>query len=331
MGLHKTATTSFQSTCAKNLDKLLTQGYFYPSFKYNKVEKGRDQFNHSGPIVSCFGPDPESYGFNIESKVKNIGLANAEYLKQLKNALSVDKDLIISGEGISSLDVESLQKLKTFLESTGAELIPLVCVRSPYAFHCSSTQTVVKRGRYVDLKKFRRQKGCITNIKSVFKNTKFVSFNTACKHSGGPVNYLLECCGIDAAGFSFETRNEGRSNEFVRLQNALNKQQPIFVDKKLNPKHFKLTPTEGNKFLLTKEELAAVKGVLNQENQFFKEALGEEFCDEKIEHSEPFSLEELVAFYPEFFFNRTSNFKGKVESVGVFKKLSQGWKKRSDT
>lgn len=327
MGFHKTATSSFQSTCAKNVDKLLTQGYLYPSFKYAELKNGREVFNHSGPIVSAFGANPEAYAFNIKSKIDNFDSANKAYLDQLNDFIASDNDLIISGEGISAMGADSLQDLLTCLESKGAEVIPIVCVRSPYAFHCSSSQTVVKQGRHVNLAKLRSQKEKVLRIKTVFKdNARFIAFNTACQHSHGPVGYLLEYCGVDITDFSFETKNERRSNEYVRLQNALNKQQPSIIDKKLNTKHFQIEPVEGSNFLLNERELAAIQDKLDGENRFFRDTLGEEFCDVKIETSEDFGIEELVAAYPSLFFNRWESFKIKAESFGLYNLLLRGWR-----
>jgi len=327
MGFHKTATSSFQSTCAKNVDKLLAQGYLYPAFKYTELKNGRGIFNHSGPIVSAFGSNPEGYAFNIKSKINNFDSANKAYLDQLRGFISSDNDLIMSGEGISAISTEALQQLLTFLESKGAEVIPIVCVRSPYAFHCSSSQTVVKQGRYVNFSKLRSQKEKVLRIQSVFKDkARFIAFNTACKHSHGPVGYLLEYCGVDIDGFSFEIKNERRSNEYVRLQNALNKQQPSIIDKKLNTKHSQIEPVDGAKFLLNKQELAAIEDKLSKENQFFNDALGEDFCDGKVETSDNFGVEELVAIYPELFFNRRDSFKRKAQSLGLYKFLINGWR-----
>ena len=54
MGLHKTATTSFQATCSKNAEELSKQNYLYPVF-INK-ENRKEIYNHSIPIFSVVLP-----------------------------------------------------------------------------------------------------------------------------------------------------------------------------------------------------------------------------------------------------------------------------------
>lgn len=48
MGFHKTATSSFQSTCHKNKDELTKQGYIYPLFECRPYNKDLLS-NHSAP------------------------------------------------------------------------------------------------------------------------------------------------------------------------------------------------------------------------------------------------------------------------------------------
>ena len=61
VGFHKTATGSFQATCAKNRELLDDQGIYYPSFSLvNKVTN-----NHSAPIASLFTKGPSSLRVNV--------------------------------------------------------------------------------------------------------------------------------------------------------------------------------------------------------------------------------------------------------------------------
>ena len=61
VGFHKTATGSFQATCAKNRELLDDQGIYHPSFSLvNKVIN-----NHSAPIASLFTKDPSSLRVNV--------------------------------------------------------------------------------------------------------------------------------------------------------------------------------------------------------------------------------------------------------------------------
>ncbi|RVU82819.1 hypothetical protein EOL70_19955 [Leucothrix sargassi] len=307
VGFHKTASTSFQATCEANVSQLLKQGFIYPSFQYKELNKGKKLFNHTGPIVSAFCESPATYGFNVRGKVKDVEQANEQYLAQLSNALKADKNLIISGEGISSLSEPALKALVTFLSSHGAEVIPVACVRSPYAYQCSAIQTVVKRGNYTNFSTLRSQKDRIVTLQKVFGDQlQFIAFNTACKHASGPVGYLLEYCGIDTSNITFKVKNERQSNEYVRLQNALNKLQPAVIKNKVNNQHRAISPFDGNKFLLNKAELALLEEKLLIENAFFREELGEAFCDETIETCEPSTLDDAESLPSEEIFNEAA-------------------------
>lgn len=323
MGFHKTASSSFQSTCEANLEELSSQGYLYPAFYYHGLRNGRNFYNHSGPIFSLFSDTPYAYGFNIKEKVKNITEANNQYKNQLENFLSLDKDLILSGEGLSALPEQSLANLYKYLRDSGSVIIPIVCVRSPYEFHCSSAQTVVKHGRYINLSRLRSQKETILKVKRVFKDEiNFISFNIACKHPKGPTAYMLEHFGINIDSLSFITKNERRSNEYVRLQNALNKKQPSLLDNKINKNHLKIHEVEGEKFLLNDIELGIIKEKLNKENEFFSKVLGRDFCDEEIITSKILTTEDLVDTYPDFFHNKLNKLAYKFchSKIGIFSK-----------
>ena len=104
LGLHKTATTSFQATCAKNRDELLRQGFHYPLFICG--ESAIAPFdNHSIPLFSLFSSYPERYPVNIRLGINNLEETHQLYREQLQAALSSEHDLILSAEDISSLEI----------------------------------------------------------------------------------------------------------------------------------------------------------------------------------------------------------------------------------
>lgn len=308
MGLHKTATSSFQHTCKNNIDNLKSQGYVFPLFDCIQNKQQNHIANHSVPIFSCFTPNPSNYHMNIRWQIENVHLANSSYLEQLEEYLSLDNNMIISGEDISILNVDSLNGFITFLEKHQAEIIPVVFVRSPYAFHCSHYQGIISSGGYADFSVFVSQKNRILNLKKVFKDKiRFVAFDEACKHPAGPVGFLLEYFGVKFDDFSLAYSNKGVSNGYARFQNSLNKYQPSIVKNQPNQEHIKARRIKGNKFYLTKEELSLIKEDLDEENLFFRNNLGEEFCDLNFETSKDFKVDDLVAYYPELFFSKLRN------------------------
>lgn len=324
LGFHKTATSSFQLTCEKNIDKLQKQGYYYPLFKPEGTKTKKAMRNHSAPIVSMFGGNPEKYGFNIRSRVKDVKIANESYSQQLMGFLESDQHTFISGEGIGSLNEEEIRSFYELLQAHCDEVVPVMCIRSPYEFHCSSIHTVVKSGRHVNFTKLRSQREKVIKMQKIFGDSgHFIPFKLACGHTFGPVGYLLEQCGVKKDNIDFHIANERRSNASVRLQNALNAHEPSIVDHKYNPAHMQIfeTDSQQKRFTLNKHELSEIRKSLDEDNAFFKAYLGEEFCDETFETSEDFTLEALIENYPGLFFNKPNRLRFRLQNSSLFNKM----------
>lgn len=302
MGFHKTASSSLQLTCKHNVKELDAQGILYPLFNCLTVKNQSSIDNHSIPIHSCFCDHPEQYHMNIRWNVQSLDKVNEHYLSYLGDCLSQDKDIIISGEDISGLPPSALQKIVQFIEKYNFVIKPIVCVRSPYAYHCSSIQERVKGGTFVDFGNFTSQKGKINKLSSLFgDDIQFVPFSLACKHSHGPVGYLLELMKVDLDLITIKASNEGTSNDYVRVQNILNKLEPRIIKGKLNPNFKYLNENGGeNKFYLTTEEYSPSVQLENQqENTFFLKYLGKEFCDPNVQFSTESKLRDVFQHFPE--------------------------------
>ncbi len=79
MGLHKTATSSFQETCRVNSEILEKQGYSYPIFssdQYRNIITG----DHSPAIFSLFTEQPELFYKNIWAGIEDYEILNNDYL-----------------------------------------------------------------------------------------------------------------------------------------------------------------------------------------------------------------------------------------------------------
>jgi len=293
MGFHKTATSSFQATCKANVSRLGAQGVSYPLFNSEQIKQSNIE-NHSIPIFSVFTEHPEIYHMNIRWKVGDIEGLNDDYLVELERNLLLDKDIIISGEGISLLTIQALSDLKRFIEKFNFLIVPLVVVKSPYEFHCSQTQQLVKSGTETSLVNFASQINKIKVIRKVFPNTEFIPFEKTCEHKLGPVGFLFDWIGINFDGFSFIKANEGVSNVHVRTQVLVNNDSPVIVDGHINDDwrsvRFKGSDYFKSRFLLTKDEMAQIKTEFDKENDFFDKHLGENFKDKTIR----FSNESLV-------------------------------------
>ncbi len=293
MGLHKTGTSSFQDTCNANLNLLSAQGFEYPIFNsFYMIMK--NMYNHSAPIYSLFCSEPEKYHINVRCDVENINDLNKDYRATLIQSLSKDKDIIICGEDISSLDCKCLERLKTLIEKYNFEILPIVVVRPPYEFACSMKQENIKSNMYCDKNFFSSRIKRIENIKKAFPNTKFLAFKEICKHEQGLVAFLLDYMQVDYKDFDIINSNKGVYNLLTRVQNIINSSTIHWKNAIYKPNYesigsllHKYLKEEENlfeeKFLLTKEEFAFIEEKCNKENAYFKEHLGEEFCDKEIQ------------------------------------------------
>ena len=279
IGLHKTASSSFQLSCAENRTALQKQNIFYPFFhcpgtSHNKIN------NHSVPLFSLYTTHPEHYPVNLSWGVQNLKEVNKSYQQQLDYALNQENDLLLSGEDLASLETNELERLLCDFRKSARELVVFACVRSPYAFHCSQVQQQVKDGVAMNTVGLCPQRHRINKLKQVFgESLHWIPFAEACLHPQGPVGTFLDFCGIDPTSITIHNSNEGRSAELVRIQNLLNHHQPRIRDNALNPRHIRLRPFQGSRFLLQPEELAEVTDHLNTENAALEELLGPGFGD----------------------------------------------------
>ena len=305
IGFHKTASSSFQATCANNSNLLTLQNYHFPLFNCLANDAHSRIQNHSVPILSSFTEQPHKLRVNIEWRVgRDLEAMNRAYLEQLDECLLSDKDLILSGEGISHLSAQRLSVFVKHLRKFNVKIVPFACIRSPYAFHCSALQQVIKDGGSAHFTSLQSQKKKLLKVEKVFgESFTFIPFAETCRHLLGPAGYLLQLCGVDITKFEFVKVNEGASNGATRLQGAMNNLQPKIVDGKLNSRHVRVPPVCGDKFLLTRDELALIRKDLDDENAFFRKYLGNEFVDQAFPVSDHFTADNLVELYPKLFFS----------------------------
>ena len=144
VGFHKTATSSIQHTLTENTQVLDECGYIYPLFYNNE----RRILNHSISIYSAFCENPASYHINIRNgDLERLDDLNKSYMLQLSGFLKLDKNIILSGEDISTLSYDSLLNLKKFILSYGFKLEVFCSVRKAYSLTCSELQEQIKNGR----------------------------------------------------------------------------------------------------------------------------------------------------------------------------------------
>lgn len=252
VGLHKTATTSLQTTLflKKNSQLLEQVDYFYPK---------KWPYNHSIPIFSNFCDSPEKYHVNIKKQygVQEIKNVNRTYLESLKEEIKKTRcsKLIISGEDISLLSNKNLLNLRNYFLSTYGNQIKFnifAYVRNPISWSVSAIQEIVKSGR-------TQQDGLkhvLNQTKNLFQNrigkfldvfeknsVKIYSFEKALNHEFGPVGHFLDLLNLNndlIPKFHYVKSNESLSWFAVAFLSHVNMKFPLIVNGKLQDNRSKL-------------------------------------------------------------------------------------------
>lgn len=308
LGFHKTASSSFQETCNRNRELLSSFCITYPIF--NCLAASRyNQINHSISIYSLFCENPKDYlittRWNLCDQIDEV---NKSYNEQLEAFLEGSTNIIISGEDISILDKDALEKLVQKIKSYDYKVYIFALVRSPYNFFCSALQQQIKSGIYKNLISLNdllptrknakinqyRRSTLVEKLKSTFQeNIQFYSFEKACKHNYGPVGFLIEKqLQLDPSLFEYFKINESIFNLSVRVQNEQNKLNTDMINGKKNPNyvsllHLNKSFSSSGKFLLTENEYNLIKDYLEIENKKYLDLLGGDFVDKSIKFSKP--------------------------------------------
>ena len=314
LGLHKTASSSFQQTCASNRKLLSKYGLRYPLFscEYSRPKRLKIN-NHSVPLRCLYDQHPDKYHINKRWKITRLDEAIRNYDAQLTSALASDTSIILSGEGLSLLNSKALSQLTERIQARGFVVRPLALVRSPLDYAHSIAQQLIRGGQHLELvgcgplllpkpmKRLTIPDGQreLLRLMSVFgEDLTLVPFRRACAHPHGPVGYLLEeFCGVsNLEMIKFQSTQESKSNGWVRVQNLINKRWPIFDShKQLNTDHFRLQDDleATGKFRLTRTELDLLKDQLAQSNQAIVDLLSEEFILADDSVSEELSIDNI--------------------------------------
>ena len=310
LGFHKTATTSFQLSCGNNRKKLLEEGIYYPKFKFS--DRKGNCWNHSGNLRRFCNLGGIDKIANKKYKEKNISSNILEYKKMLRQ----DKNLLLSGEGISCMTRSELEILKKDLLTHGFTIRAFGLVRSPYSFACSAIQQTIKGGKYHSLIGLGNvfSSRITKNIENALPerceqiellldvldgSLELYTFQDALKHSNGPVSFLFHHIKPNlVANLNDDLKNSSPSltNLQARLINATNRsiRSKLSRKDKINKRSLGAEmiiireQTKGlsrEKFLLTKKEFQIVEAQHNKTIQRMKASLGSSFVEEDIHFS----------------------------------------------
>ena len=310
LGFHKTATTSFQLSCGNNRKKLLEEEIYYPKFKFS--DRKGNCWNHSGNIRRLCKLGGIDEIENKKNKEKIFFSNILEYKKMLRQ----DKNLLLSGEGISCMTRSELEILKKDLLTHGFTIRAFGLVRSPYSFACSAIQQTIKGGKYHRLIGLGNvfASHITRNIENALPerceqiellldvldgSLELYTFQDALKHSNGPVSFLFHHIKPNlVANLNDDLKNSSPSltNLQARLINATNRsiRSKLSRKDKINKRSLGAEmiiireQTKGlsrEKFLLTKKEFQIVEAQHNKTIQRMKASLGSSFVEEDIHFS----------------------------------------------
>ncbi|MFD0697769.1 FkbM family methyltransferase [Paenibacillus sp. GCM10027628] len=243
VGSQKTATSSIQSTLSNNIHILRKYGYFYP-------ENWPD--GHSWILASMFWDNPVEFGGNIvANRTKEDCIKYNEQNKQLLiNELltTSTNNIIFSGEDISLLSYEGVEKLKVFLHEVlpEANIKIVICFRELISYMTSSIQESIKSGLFLEEAKENILKyetnyyqNRIEKFIDIFGKENIIAykFEDAVAYEDGPVAFFLKQIGI--SNFVIDKlqiikTNEGVSRQTVDIINFINTVIPLVHDNKLS-------------------------------------------------------------------------------------------------
>ena len=313
LGFHKTATTSFQNTCQANQSVLAKHGIQLPGFLDSK---GNVVSNHTKVIHDIYESNPKQRYKSIKRRKKLPGHATTTDTNTLKwfQLLEQKSNILISGEGILKMSLNSIKRFIEEIQNRGFEIHPFACTRPPYAYINSALQQTIKNGKFHSIvslgiksepammsspestNRIPNSLALIKKSKEFFGSTMtFYPFSTATKYKEGPVAFMIsQAIGVPSKGFELKVSNESLCNITTRLINCLNSASPEKTKLELR-RIRKIIDQNANsdKFLLTEEEFNLIEPDYAKIKANMMQILGASHVDEKIRFSKPLNAEDI--------------------------------------
>lgn len=273
IGVHKTASTTIQNTLFNDRSKLAEAGFLYPEFRAGDISIS----NHSIPFYSLFREQPEKYHFNVSCGYTNseaINTLHEDYGRQLRRQIKGFKGetLVISGEDISHLQKDELEKLRRyFLEMThpGASFQVVLMCRHPVSRFRSFLQASIcnfgipmNKAIEYHLLRNKLYSNITSNFSEVFgrENISVIKYEDAITYRHGPAGALLAVIDRDLPDKikpDIVRENPTHTYETVALLDSVNRTFPQTLGYELHPERMValnqlLAEMPGQKFMLPK-------------------------------------------------------------------------------
>jgi len=304
-GLHKTGSTSIQKTCAANQGSLREAALFYPV---------HPQFtNHTFAFHFLFKREPHKLGQrDMGLDADQVGARRDFYTRLVQSwLLNRKRNLLLVAEGVSVLAADELNEMRGWFQDRGWR-IRIVC----YVRHISSWINSIVSQKVTGIQHLTidsairdltepsgLMRARMENIRQVFPDAEFYSYETAVKHPFGPVGFFFEKIGIQRMeAITFMRANERRSDCATRATSSINEALGegflrLSMPDRVRSDAYAVKMIPGAAFRLRRHEVLPILPLLTEENEWLKEALGEEFYDKELAfHDElPARSEESLA------------------------------------
>lgn len=239
IGMPKTGTTAIQEFLAARRKELLDLGVVYPAVATNHgpflcrcVEAGADARQRERRRVKrrvTVGFEPEVERERLESILRS----------------NPGETVVFSGEILSALEEEEVERLRALLEPSGARVRVLLYVREPLAYAASMMQQRLKNG-----KRLGRRPSCSNADESFRKyaavfgeeNVEVRLFDRSRFPDGDVTGDILEAIGLEPGAIpggtdrDFRSVNRALSHEACLLLDAINESEPPLRDGDPNPR-----------------------------------------------------------------------------------------------
>ena len=281
-GLHKTGTTSVQRALAAHARHLLAAGWSYPTIR---------SIHHDRFVVQ-----QDNHSWLLRSVFRNASVPFLRSALQGLDKILAPEDrrnLLLVAEGVSTMAVPDLQRMRQRFEAAGFDVEVHCCVRvvgdwlnsavaqkvygqtSPRLTLPAAIANIAATGAVV--------RGRIETLVKAFGEVRFFDFASAVGHEYGPAGYFLERIGIPVPpDLPVLRANEGGSDLMVRLHDAINRHMgprhasgdaDLFYGT-LRSWHPQLFASRGPRFSLRHHEVAPLISMLEQENQWLGTTFG---------------------------------------------------------
>ncbi len=207
IGMHKTGSTSIQNS----LQHFQDQRYSYAVLGNNP--------NHSHAIYDAFTEDAERGFFDLKPTPAQIDRYRAQLLQAIVS--NGERNLIISGEKISSMHASALLRLRDFLSEHFSRIRVVGYVRSPASYIASAFQQRLKNRSptFEPMRLYRDYGETFQKFDHIFgaKQVDLWKFDGAKLRNRCAVSDFCYRLGIELPAGRIKNENESMSRQFVGL------------------------------------------------------------------------------------------------------------------